>query len=288
MNGSIENMNEGQWDRHSLLKYFDPIEWDLCNIPNLNLETLDMDNCDLGQVPKAITELEYYAFRDIQAVSFNNNAITNADILGKLEDLEAINMCGTKLEAIPSTWSSLNKLTVLGLGHSRFISDFGPIKKLTNITWLDLGGCNLKTIPEEVTHLTKLVVLGLGDNKDIEIDDKIRCFGSLQKLALNNCGLDAIPKPIFSLVKLTYFHLDDNLLQNIDPEITHLRQLEELSVTGNRNLCLPKQLEMCSNLKRIVVDDTLNLGNISSVLKNKLRLALPDDTTNEDKNSAET
>ena len=281
MNASI--MSE-EWDRYALLKHFDRIEWDLGNMPNLNLETLDMDNCDLTQVPPAITEIEYYAFRDIQAVSFNNNPIANADVLGKLEDLQAINMWRCGLEAIPSSWTSLNKLQVLGLGHSKTLSNFGPIKRLTNITWLDLGGCQLKSIPDEITHLTKLVVLALGDNPGIEIDDSICCFWSLQKLALNNCALKNVPSPIFSLLKLTHLHLDDNLLKSIEPEIGHLKEMEELSVTGNYNISLPPVLGKNESLKYIVVDESVNFNGVTDELRNKFRLTLQKGNRKENKN----
>ena len=281
MNVSI--MSE-EWDRYALLKHFDRIEWDLGNMPNLNLETLDMDNCDLTQVPPAITEIEYYAFRDIQAVSFNNNPIANADVLGKLEDLQAINMWRCGLEAIPSSWTSLNKLQVLGLGHSKTLSNFGPIKRLTNITWLDLGGCQLKSIPDEITHLTKLVVLALGDNPGIEIDDSICCFWSLQKLALNNCALKNVPSPIFSLLKLTHLHLDDNLLKSIEPEIGHLKEMEELSVTGNYNISLPPVLGKNESLKYIVVDESVNFNGVTDELRNKFRLTLQKGNRKENKN----
>ena len=281
MNSSTTNE---EWDRYALLKHFDRIEWELGNMPNLNLETLDMDNCDLTQVPPAITELEYYAFRDIQAVSFNNNPIANADILGKLADLQAINMWSSGLEAIPNSWGSLNKLQVLGLGHSKILSNFGPIKKLTNITWLDLGGCQLKSIPDEVTHLTKLVVLALGDNKGIDIDDRICCFWNLQKLALNNCALETVPEHIFSLIKLTHLHLDDNLLRSIEPEIGQLKELEELSVTGNNNISLPVVLSKNENLKHIVVDENVNFNGVTNELRNKFRLTLPKGNRKEGKN----
>jgi len=273
-----------EWDRYALLKHFDRIEWELGNMPNLNLETLDMDNCDLTQVPPAITEIEYYAFRDIQAVSFNNNPIANADVLGKLEDLQAINMWRCGLEAIPNTWTSLNKLQVLGLGHSKTLTNFGPIKRLTNITWLDLGGCQLKSIPEEITHLTKLVVLALGDNQGIEIDDNICCFWNLQKLALNNCALETVPNPIFSLLKLTHLHLDDNLLKSIEPEIGHLKEMEELSVTGNKNISLPAVLGKNVSLKHIVVDESVNFNGVTEELRNKFRLTLQKGNRKERKN----
>ena len=276
MIANTDSINEDeQWDRYALLEHFDRIEWELGNMPNLNLETLDMDNCDLTKVPPAITEIEYYAFRDVQAVSFNNNPIANADILGKLQDLQAINMWSCGLDAIPSSWSSLNKLQVLGLGHSKTLSSFGPIKKLTNITWLDLGGCQLKTIPDEVTHLTKLIVLALGDNEGIEIDDSICCFWNLRKLALNNCALESVPEPVFSLIKLSHLHLDDNHLPSIEPDISHLKDLKELSVIGNNNVKLPKVLGKMEKLKRIVVDDTIHLGGVTNEMRNKFCFTLP-------------
>ncbi|XP_078495529.1 uncharacterized protein LOC144750935 [Ciona intestinalis] len=267
-------MSDEKWDMYELLNHFELVEWEFTNMANLVLETLDLDECELETVPPAITEIEYYAFRDVQAVSLNNNPnITNADILGKLLDMQAINMWGCRLTTIPKSWVNLHKLQVLGLGNTPTLKGYGPLRNLTNIQWLDLGGCGLKSIPQEVTHLTKLTVLALGKNEGIEIDDSLCCFWNLQRLALNECALKAVPTPIYSLIRLTHLHLDNNMLFSIGQQIVQLKALEELSVTGNDNMSFPKLLSQCENVKRIIVDENLNLSHISHSLRKKMQVA---------------
>lgn len=267
-------MDGEKWNMYALLKHFELLEWELDSVSNLCLETLDLDDCQLDGVPPAIAEIEYYAFRDVQAVSINHNPdVKQAEILGKLEDLQAINMWGCGLTAIPGSWANLHKLQVLGLGNMPQLTNFAPLKKLTNITWLDLGWCGLTSLPVEVTHLTKLVVLALGGNDGIEIDDGMCCFWNLQKLALNACGLKHVPSPVFSLIKLTHLHLDDNNLVTLGQEIVQLKELEEITVTGNSNLSFPKLLSQCDSVQRVVIDEAINLANVSHSLRSKLMMA---------------
>ena len=42
--------NEREWTLEDLLSKFEAVEWETCNLPKLNLETLDLDDSDLTQV----------------------------------------------------------------------------------------------------------------------------------------------------------------------------------------------------------------------------------------------
>jgi len=267
------NEQQEKWDLYELLKHLEVTEWVLNDMPNLSLETLDLDGCGLDNIPSAILEIEYYYFRIITAVSLNHNPnITEADMLGKLEDLKAINMWGCGLSKIPNSWGQLHKLQVLGLGGMPGLTGFAPMKKLTNVRWLDLGYCGLTSIPDEITHLAKLAVLALGGNEGIVIDDSLCCFWNLRTLALNDCGLKEVPLPVFSLINLTHLHLDDNCLSTLGQEIVQLKELQEISVTGNDNLCFPKLLSQCDKVKRVIVDEKLNLTNVSHSLRRKIMI----------------
>nr|XP_039254876.1 probable serine/threonine-protein kinase drkD [Styela clava] len=269
---TISIRDNGKWDMYALLRRFESVEWELSPAENMKRQTLDLDNCNLDCVPAAVTEIEYYAFRDVEAVSLNHNSkIENADVLGKLADLRIINMWGCNLKAIPQTWSRLSKLQMLGLGNNKELSSFGPLKHLTNIIWLDLGGCNLKKIPDVVLNMMKLKVLALGGNPGIEIGDEICSLWDLKKLGLNDCELEEIPKSVFSLIKLTHLHLDNNYICQINQEIVQLTDLEELTVTGNPGITFPKLLSQCDTIRCIIVDSGKDLSRVSGTLKSRMR-----------------
>lgn len=46
-----------------LIKRFDNLEWDLSPAKSIQLETLDLDSCDLETIPNTVPEIEYYALR---------------------------------------------------------------------------------------------------------------------------------------------------------------------------------------------------------------------------------
>jgi len=260
------------WDMYDLLKHFEPVEWEMSDFPNLVLETLEMDGKDLREVPAVIAEIEYYAFREVQAVSFNSNdKLTEATVLGKLDNLQAINMCGTGIDSVPVSWSKLKKLSFLGLGHNPALRNLSPISSMTTLQWLDLGGCGLKTIPNEIHQLTQLVVLAIGYNPGIVVDESLSKFTKLRRLALNDCELEQVPSAVYTLSQLRHLHLDNNFLVSFTQDVLRLKNLVQLTVTGNPSINFPKLLNQLEDMKQIVVDDDFNIAGTAFAIRQKVK-----------------
>ena len=273
---SIDFGGGGQrFELAEILNYLDPVEWEMFDFPNLVLETLDLDGQDLERVPAAVTEIEYYAFREVQAVSFNENArLREAAVLGKLDNLRAVNMWGCGLRQVPDTWRRLRKLCFLGLGNNPPLGGSGglaAISAMTSLQWLDLGGCALTEVPPETHALTELVVLALGGNPGIRVGPALSRFTKLRRLALNDCALGEVPPAVYTLERLRRLHVDNNALRSLAQNVLRLRELSQLTCTGNRELVFPKMLNMLENIKEIVVDDDYQLAGMPITLKSKLR-----------------
>ena len=265
---------ERKVDLQTLLKHFEPIEWEMNDFHDLILETLEMDNAHLTSVPESIQEIEYYAFREVQAVSFNHNPnLRDASVLGKLENLQAINMWGCNLQEIPESWARLSKISFLGLANNPNLKTFSAITSMTSLQFLDLGCCGLKRLPQEIVQISShLVVLALGGNVDIEIDDvTISKLRKLRRLSLNDCGLVEVPKGVYELCQLRHLHVDNNHITSLTQHVLKLHQLVGLSVTGNPEIKLPKVMGQMEMLQQVVVDDIYDVRSISFQMRNKVR-----------------
>ncbi|MEL6741688.1 MAG: hypothetical protein AAFP26_13615 [Planctomycetota bacterium] len=257
-----------------LLQRLHTAEWDMMgDLDDLVLDTLDLDGLDLTRVPAAVRELEYYAFRRVQAVSVNSNArLRDAARLGELEDLEAVNAWGADLTGIPRSWCRLRRLTFLGLGANRRLRGFSVLSDLAaRLQSLDLGACGLARLPDEVYELTRLKSLALGHNPGIELDAG-RLAKGLRRLALNACELSRVPDGVYELSGLRRLHLDDNDLDALGQDVLKLRDLRELTLTGNpRLVALPKLLTRMERVALIAVDgDTFDIGAASHSLRHKI------------------
>ena len=280
MSSGIENdesylvKKERKVDLQTLMKYFEPIEWEMNDFHNLNLETLEMDNTHLSSVPESILEIEYYAFREVQAVSFNYNPnLKDADVLGKLENLQAINMWGCNLEEVPESWARLKKISFLGLANNPNLTNFSAIASMNSLQFLDLGCCGLKRLPQEIVQISShLVVLALGGNVDIEIDSAtISKLRKLRRLSLNDCGLAEVPQGVYELSQLRHLHVDNNDVTTLSQHVLKLHQLVGLSVTGNPEIRLPKIMGQMEMLQQVVVDDVYDVTKISFQIRSKVR-----------------
>ena len=259
-----------------LLERLHTAEWDMMgDLDDVVLDTLDLDGLDLTRVPAAVRELEYYAFRRVQAVSINSNArLRDASRLGELEDVEAVNAWGGDLREIPRSWCRLGKLRFLALGANPNLTGFSPLPTFaTHLQSLDLGACRLSRLPEEVYELVGLRSLALGHNPGIELDAR-RLATGLRRLALNGCELSEVPGGVYELTELRRLHLDDNDIGDVTQDVVKLRHLRELTLTGNPRLAaLPKLLaRMMESVRVIEVDgDTFDIRSASFSLRHKIR-----------------
>ena len=274
-NDTVKNKSYGL---DEIQKHFHPTEWVMMDFLNLCLETLDMDDMGLTSIPKSIKEIEYFVFREIQAVSFNRNCdITGSEILGEFNSLQAINMSECSFKSIPESWSKLTKLIFLGLsGNSKlYQGNFSPIKHMTCLQWLDLGNCGLKSLPDEIYNLSNhLVVLALGYNKDINFENSLLGkFRKLKRLSLNGCNLNQVPEGVYDLEQLRHLHLDDNEISSFTQDVLKLKNLIQLTVAKNHNLRFPKLISRLEKIKRIVVDDDFNIRSTSFSIRSKLKHA---------------
>lgn len=253
-------------EMEKLMEYFECVEWQIDEGNDegekcCKLQTLDMDRSDLTSVPSSIIEIEYFAFRAVEAVSFNHNPrLASSAILGRLDNLQVVNMWGCALRAVPETWIKLKNLRFLGLGNNPDLREFAPLAHLTSLKSLDIGYCGLQQLPDEVYSLGGLRTLSVAGNLRIRFDlSRITGLESLARLALNDCGLvDEVPGEIFKLVTLRRLHLDRNDLCTLDRGVLNLTALTQLTVTGNPRLAsVPNYVNLMDTLTQIYVDERL-------------------------------
>jgi len=94
-----------------------------------NLEELDLENCNLKELPIEITKLKKLKRLNLQ----NNNLIEFPKEISNLTSLEYLNLSNNKIKEL-SSW----------------------IWNLTNLIWLSLQNNKIEKIPPEIWNLIKL------------------------------------------------------------------------------------------------------------------------------------
>lgn len=201
---------------------------------NNNLHILNLEN-NVGV--KGYSEIS-----TLYDLNLKDCDINNLESLGKLENLETLNLSGNNIK------TSLDVLTKL---------------KLYN---LDLSNCNLQAVPEIDT--TNLIELNLSENKNITDYSNLNNI-NINKLILRNCDItdiNVIPKNI------NIYTLDLSGNRNIN-NIYELANIQDLIL----NDCNITDVSVFNNMQLNSIDLSNNIGlygnlNISNLIVNNCNL----------------
>ncbi|RID49002.1 hypothetical protein BRARA_I05473 [Brassica rapa] len=185
----------------------------------------------------SLFRLHHLRYLDLSFNHFDSSSFLPE--LAKLTNLEYLNLYNMGLVGeIPSSFSSLNRLTDLILLRNEFFGSFAPLLNLSKLSHLDLSDnhfsgyfpCSLLTLPF-------LSYLGLGQNHLIDSLETINCSSSpkLQWLDLSNNRLSGrIVEPLSKLTNLTYLYLSfQNTTDSFNFVSLGFKSLEILDLSGN-------------------------------------------------------
>ncbi len=139
--------------------------------------------------------------------------------MGKLSNLEYLDLSGNFLEEIPDN-----------------------LEGLTNLKYIDLGSNKLKDLPKSFTHLKSLETIGLSDNQLKELPKELLMLNNIRAIKLNRNNIRLIPAEIQNLRKLFELNVSRNPIKSISDELFSLPQLESLS--------LPNKIKLPSYIKK--------------------------------------
>ncbi|MFX1294329.1 MAG: leucine-rich repeat domain-containing protein [Promethearchaeota archaeon] len=179
----------------------------------------------LGPIPEALflhlTHLKILILRD-------NKLKKISEYIGKLKDLEHLDLFHNQLRTLPESFKLLRNLKELHLGRNYFNNFPNPLTNLKKLELLLLDNNQLQSVPLTLGNLINLKELHLGINQLHSLPKSIRDLQNLEVLRLYQNLLEELPTSIFELSSLKLLNLGDNPLGDLPDNIKDLKNLRKL------------------------------------------------------------
>ncbi|KAI6178493.1 Leucine Rich repeat-containing domain protein [Aphelenchoides besseyi] len=254
---------------------------------NLRVRSLEIASCGL----KFINETIFDSLgNDLVELRLMNNSLTAVPYLGKLKNLQTLNLNRNELETVgEKSFDGLNDLVQLRLKKNKICSlpqsAFDELKNRLEL--LDLSLNCFGAVPARVLRNFKLLKhLDLSSNSiDTLPDLQFMNLPELKEIRLSNNQIGNISSRSFvNVPALSHLYLRNNQLGAIDPSfLQNFKQLELIDVSRNRIQKIPtfKELSMLKSVNfdqnEITRIDTLTFSNNPKLIsinlgKNKISL----------------
>jgi Leucine-rich repeat (LRR) protein len=200
--------------------------------------------------------------------------------IGRLTELETLNIQHNFLTRLPDELFSLYKLKFLDLAGSNISVLPAGIGNLRNLRYLSLALCwDLSSLPNEIGNLDSLGYLDLRFNSLKQLPSAIGNCKSLWWLRLNNNKFESLPVELGNCTELYFLEIDFNNITDLPNSIGKLVNLSDFSIFNNKLSELPKEISNLRKLNRLYLNDNqlqslpdsiVNLNLFCTVAGNRL------------------
>ncbi len=230
--------------------------YDLENL-NKSVTALDLRKASLDSFPKAIFEYPRLKILIMGKESWEDapNFDTLPPGIGKLQDLQFLDLAHLGLTALPIEIGNLKSLQYLDLNENNLEALPAEIGGLESLTSLYLYGNQLKALPKEIGGLQLLKNINLAQNALPSLPDG---FWQLQNLKYINLGgnyLQTLSEKISGLQNLEELHLFLNQFSKLPAAIGKLKNLKTLDLSENKFTTLPLEIWELKNLEKLYLGD---------------------------------
>ncbi|KAL9063600.1 MAG: hypothetical protein Q9157_008163, partial [Trypethelium eluteriae] len=219
------------------------------------LELLDMHRNLLHSLPLGLRRLERLTTLNLSYNRLQNDAlevITHvrslrelklahnkfegalASSIGRLENLEILELQDNRLSSLPDTLRELINLRVLHLAENNL--DMLPLDALVHLPLVDLSARKNKLdgalFPAHITSMPKLQKLDISSNGLASIDSGELSLPSLQMLDISFNRITTLPD-VSTWAELRSLLAEDNTISNLPEGLTSLENIKNLDFTGN-------------------------------------------------------
>nr|DAD46080.1 TPA_asm: hypothetical protein HUJ06_004310 [Nelumbo nucifera] len=152
-----------------------------------------------------------------------------------LENLVALDMQHSRLKQVWKEIMLLEKLKVLDLSHSYYLTRTPDFLGLPNLERLILEGCtSLVEVHVSIQLLDRIILLNLKDCKELKgLPSSICKLKSLENLILSGCSkLEKLPEKLGNMESLTELTVDGSGIRQLPYSILSLKKLKILSLEG--------------------------------------------------------
>jgi Leucine-rich repeat (LRR) protein len=169
--------------------------------------------------------------------------------IGKLKNLQALQLSSNGLTQFPGNFSKLSSLTYFASINNNFSSFPKDLKGLQNLRYLEFFGCKIDSIPDQIAALNNLKVLHIGNIEDtLRLSNQLKRMVMLEEIAFESVVLDSCPTPIFRVKTVKYISLSNSRVQALPQLIDKTPELEVLILDYNQIRELPRSIYKCKKL----------------------------------------
>ncbi|XP_056162448.1 disease resistance protein L6-like [Syzygium oleosum] len=166
-----------------------------------NLEVLILENCSrLEQIDSSIEDMKSLVRLDLARCEMLKE-LPNG--IGALQNLEILNISGTKIKELPDGIGALKNLEILNISSTEIREISESIGALQNLEILNISSTEIKELPDSIGNLKNLEILDIGGTGMKELPNGIGRLKKLRKLNTWQCReLQSLPVLPSSLIYL--------------------------------------------------------------------------------------
>ena len=185
-------------------------------------------------------------------VILNNNNITIiTSTIGKLQNLQELDLCCNQITQICPEIGKLHNLRELYLSSNKINNMCPKIGQLQNLQNLKLSSNQINNMCLEIGQLQNLQELDLYCNQITQICPEIGKLHNLQTLYLSSNKINNICPEIGQLINLQKLYLSLNKMTFICSEIGQLQNLQELYLNNNQITFICPEIGQLQNLRKL-------------------------------------
>ena len=130
---------------------------------------------------------------------YKSRLMTIPKSIGKLTNLQSLNLSNTYLSVLPDSIGNLMSLQSLELGHTELSELPDSIGNLTSLQSLKLSSTQLRELPDSIGDLTSLKSLDLSFTQLRELPESIGNLSELKIIVLEGLVLSELPESLLNL-----------------------------------------------------------------------------------------
>ncbi|TQD78224.1 hypothetical protein C1H46_036225 [Malus baccata] len=193
------------------------------------------------------------------------------EILEVMEELQELDLSGSKIKELPSSIINITGLRCLKLKDWKEPKSLSSIIRMKSLEVLDLSGWStLKTFPEISEVMKELKELNLSGSKIGELPSSINNLTGLRSLELKDCKeFKSLPSS-FHMKSLKTLNLSGCSSLEMFPEILEvMEELQELDLSGSKIKELPSSIINFTGLCCLKLKDCKILKSLPSIIRMK-------------------
>ncbi|MGL5042125.1 MAG: leucine-rich repeat domain-containing protein [Culicoidibacterales bacterium] len=190
-------------------------------------------------VNQSIEEADLLTIKELNA---EYSGIKNLEGIGKLRNLEKLNVNNNDIQLLPLEMNQLAKLEKIQVAYNQLGEFIPPLKDNKVLKSIDVSGNKLTNLPPDVFALPQLQEFVAINSGIATIPTEIGTAANLETLNLSHNELGALPMELASLEKLKRCNFSYNNITEVPEEISNLSTLEEFDVSRNGAIDIPQKV----------------------------------------------